>query len=49
MQLENIREPVADELRRLDQVIVARLASDVVLVNRSPSTSSAPAASACAR
>jgi octaprenyl-diphosphate synthase len=34
MQLENIREPVADELRRLDQVIVARLASDVVLVNQ---------------
>ena len=34
MQLEDIREPVADELRRLDQVIVARLASDVVLVNQ---------------
>jgi octaprenyl-diphosphate synthase len=34
MQLEQIREPVADELRRLDEVIVARLASDVVLVNQ---------------
>jgi octaprenyl-diphosphate synthase len=33
MQLDQIREPVADELRRLDEVIVARLASDVVLVN----------------
>jgi octaprenyl-diphosphate synthase len=34
MQLEQIRQPVADELRRLDEVIVARLASDVVLVNQ---------------
>lgn len=34
MQLDKIREPVADELRRLDQLIVARLASDVVLVNQ---------------
>ena len=34
MQLERIREPVADELRRLDQVIVDRLASDVALVNQ---------------
>ena len=34
MQLEQIREPVVDELRRLDEVIVARLASDVVLVNQ---------------
>jgi octaprenyl-diphosphate synthase len=34
MQLEQIREPVADELRRLDEVIVARLASDVALVNQ---------------
>jgi octaprenyl-diphosphate synthase len=34
MQLERIRVPVADELRRLDEVIVARLASDVVLVNQ---------------
>ena len=34
MQLENIREPVADELRRLDRVIVQRLASDVALVNQ---------------
>jgi len=34
MQLDQIREPVADELRRLDEVIVARLASDVVLVNQ---------------
>jgi octaprenyl-diphosphate synthase len=34
MQLDQIREPVAEELRRLDEVIVARLASDVVLVNQ---------------
>ena len=34
MQLDKIRKPVADELRRLDQLIVARLASDVVLVNQ---------------
>jgi octaprenyl-diphosphate synthase len=34
MQLEKIRAPVADELRRLDQVIAARLASDVALVNQ---------------
>src|SRR5512134_876035 len=34
MELQRIREPVADELRRLDHVIVARLASDVVLVNQ---------------
>ncbi len=34
MQLERIREPVADDLRRLDQLIVERLASDVVLVNQ---------------
>jgi octaprenyl-diphosphate synthase len=34
MQLEKIREPVADELKRLDRVIVERLASDVVLVNQ---------------
>jgi octaprenyl-diphosphate synthase len=34
MDVERIREPVADELRRLDQVIVARLASDVALVNQ---------------
>ena len=34
MQLNRIREPVADDLRRIDQVIVARLASDVVLVNQ---------------
>ena len=34
MQLEQIRQPVANELRRLDEVIVARLASDVVLVNQ---------------
>ncbi|MGB5103842.1 MAG: octaprenyl diphosphate synthase [Steroidobacteraceae bacterium] len=34
MQIELIREPVADDLRRLDQVIVERLASDVVLVNQ---------------
>jgi octaprenyl-diphosphate synthase len=34
MQLDQIREPVAEDLRRLDEVIVARLASDVVLVNQ---------------
>ena len=34
MQLDTIREPVADELRSLDRLIVARLASDVVLVNQ---------------
>ena len=34
MQLDKIREPVADELRSLDRLIVARLASDVVLVNQ---------------
>lgn len=34
MQLESIREPVADELRRLDSLIVERLASDVILVNQ---------------
>ncbi len=34
MQIELIREPVADDLRRLDQVIVERLASNVVLVNQ---------------
>ena len=34
MEIDRIREPVAEELRRLDQVIVARLASDVVLVNQ---------------
>lgn len=34
MQIERIREPVADDLRRLDEVIVERLASDVVLVNQ---------------
>jgi octaprenyl-diphosphate synthase len=34
MQLERIREPVADDLRRIDRVIVERLASDVVLVNQ---------------
>jgi len=34
MQLDQIREPVADELRRLDEVIVGRLASDVLLVNQ---------------
>jgi octaprenyl-diphosphate synthase len=34
MQLEEIRALVADDLRRLDQVIVERLASDVVLVNQ---------------
>jgi octaprenyl-diphosphate synthase len=34
MQLEKIREPVADDLRRVDEVILSRLASDVVLVNQ---------------
>jgi octaprenyl-diphosphate synthase len=34
MQLNRIREPVADDLRRIDQVIIGRLASDVVLVNQ---------------
>ena len=34
MQLERIREPVADDLRQVDRVIVERLASDVVLVNQ---------------
>jgi len=34
MQLDKIREPVEDELRRLDQLIVARLASDVLLAAR---------------
>jgi octaprenyl-diphosphate synthase len=34
MQLEHIREPVADDLRRIDRVIVERLASDIVLVNQ---------------
>jgi octaprenyl-diphosphate synthase len=34
MQLENIRTLVANDLRRLDQLIVERLASDVVLVNQ---------------
>ena len=34
MQLELIREPVADDLRQIDRVIVERLASDVVLVNQ---------------
>jgi octaprenyl-diphosphate synthase len=34
MQLDTIREPVANELRSLDRLIVARLASDVVLVNQ---------------
>jgi octaprenyl-diphosphate synthase len=34
MQLQSIREPVAQELRRLDEVIVERLASDVALVNQ---------------
>jgi len=34
MQLEDIRALVADDLRRVDQVIVERLASDVVLVNQ---------------
>ncbi len=34
MQLNRIREPVAEDLRRIDQVIIERLASDVVLVNQ---------------
>jgi len=34
MQLDKIREPAADDLRRVDEVILARLASDVVLVNQ---------------
>jgi len=34
MQLERIREPVGDDLRAIDRVIVDRLASDVVLVNQ---------------
>jgi octaprenyl-diphosphate synthase len=34
MQLERIREPVIEDLRGIDRVIVARLASDVVLVNQ---------------
>jgi octaprenyl-diphosphate synthase len=34
MQLEDIRALVADDLRRVDQVIVDRLASDVVLINQ---------------
>jgi octaprenyl-diphosphate synthase len=34
MQLERIREPVADDLRQIDRVIVERLASDVALVNQ---------------
>ena len=34
MQLEDIRALVADDLRRVDEVIVERLASDVVLVNQ---------------
>ena len=34
MQLEQIREPVADDLRRVDQTIVEHLASDIVLVNQ---------------
>jgi octaprenyl-diphosphate synthase len=34
MQLNRIREPVAADLGRIDQVIVERLASDVVLVNQ---------------
>jgi octaprenyl-diphosphate synthase len=33
MPLDEIRELVADDLRRVDQVVVARLASDVALVN----------------
>ena len=33
MPLEEIRKPVAEDLRRVDQVIVAHLASDVALVN----------------
>jgi octaprenyl-diphosphate synthase len=34
MQLEDVRALVAHDLRRVDQVIVERLASDVVLVNQ---------------
>jgi octaprenyl-diphosphate synthase len=34
MQLEQIRGPVADDLRRVDQTIVESLASDIVLVNQ---------------
>jgi octaprenyl-diphosphate synthase len=34
MQLERIREPVSADLRRIDEVIIERLASDVVLVNQ---------------
>ncbi|MGI9246354.1 MAG: polyprenyl synthetase family protein, partial [Steroidobacteraceae bacterium] len=34
MQLEEIRALVNDDLRRVDQTIVDRLASDVVLVNQ---------------
>jgi octaprenyl-diphosphate synthase len=34
MQLNRIREPVAEDLRRIDQVIIERLASDVALVNQ---------------
>ena len=34
MQLERIREPVTEDLRGIDRVIVARLASDVALVNQ---------------
>jgi len=34
MQLEKIRGPVADDLRRVDETIVQRLASDIVLVNQ---------------
>jgi octaprenyl-diphosphate synthase len=34
MQLEQIRGPVADDLRRVDETIVERLASDIVLVNQ---------------
>ncbi len=34
MQLEQIRGPVADDLRLVDETIVKRLASDIVLVNQ---------------
>jgi octaprenyl-diphosphate synthase len=34
MQLEQIRAPVAGDLHRVDQTIVQRLASDIVLVNQ---------------
>jgi octaprenyl-diphosphate synthase len=34
MQLDHVRALVADDLRQVDQVIVERLASDVVLVNQ---------------